>query len=212
VKAVQAKFNALGLPRLAEDGVEGRQTRRNLSVARFIWNLPGGNTTRLGAAEAQAYLAAPSLPKPRPELTSEITFHLSTQAVFWVKNGVYVAIMAGTSGSPHLWIPERQRYEDHSSPTGRTTLIKQVGNAGWTNSTLYPEKTGPGHMYNKLLVFNGVHASLRLHGSNYILPYPASHGCYRVSVTDITRIWNAWHKGMTFGVIGSTAEGYALAR
>ncbi len=69
-----------------------------------------------------------------------------------------------------------QQY-DAVTPTGHFEIFRQID--GWRESHL-------GRLYRpKYFTYNGI----ALHGYTFVPPYPASHGCVRVTIPAMDYIW-----------------------
>jgi len=175
VAQVQRRLQELGYFLPAADGDFGSSTRQ------AVWALQkAAGISRDGAVgpSTRAALDAGARPTPRSTAGHVIEVDLVAQLVLAVQDGKVVATINASSGSG-------RRYEalgtTHTAytPKGDFTVVRQVN--GMHESTL---ELGP--MYRPKY-FRGGWA---IHGSPSVPPYPASHGCVRVSNDAINWIWD----------------------
>jgi peptidoglycan hydrolase-like protein with peptidoglycan-binding domain len=115
----------------------------------------------------------------RPKATSRsghvIEINLKRQLLMVVDDGTVSQVFNTATGS-------NQRYEHEgntfraTTPTGRFTASRQID--GWRHGPLGP--------LWRPKYFNG---GVAVHGAYSIPPYPASHGCARVSIPAMNWIW-----------------------
>ena len=175
VAQVQRRLRELGYFLPTVDGDFGSSTLQ------AVWALQkAAGITRDGVVgpETLAALDAGARPTPRSTTGHVIEVDLVTQLVLAVQDGHVDAIINASSGSGRQY-EALGRTHTAFTPRGDFTVIQQVD--GMHDSTL-----GLGTMYRPKY-FRGGWA---IHGSPSIPPYPASHGCVRVSNAAINWIWD----------------------
>lgn len=186
VYEAQSIMTQFGIPTGPTDGLWGKQTARGICAFRSIAGLPvnrkainGKDMVALRNFKSQytsiEQIAAP----PRDGSGTYLVADKTCQVMIYVEGGRYAKVMAistGKSGSDT---------RVGSFPLGGTQR-------GWHCSGSYPETCATqtagrftpmsdfGNMYNIRHVYGGVY----VHGSTSVPPYPASHGCIRVTTAD----------------------------
>ncbi len=134
-----------------------------------------------------ARLAAPYRPAPRYRLgTSSLEVDLTRQVVYYVRSGSVQAIADASTGSGGTYYSQG-RWSRAVTPTGRFAIYARY--SGWQNSPL-------GWMYRPNYFYGGY----AVHGSTSVPPYPASHGCVRVTVSTMDRLSPMLWMGMPVAV------------
>jgi peptidoglycan hydrolase-like protein with peptidoglycan-binding domain len=128
----------------------------------------------------QGALDAGTRPAPRSTSGRAIEIDLDSQLLLAVDDGVVTRIVNASSGNgkPYEALGRTQRAV---TPTGDYSVIRQID--GMHESSLEL-----GSMYRPKY-FRGGWA---VHGSSSIPPWPASHGCIRVSDAAMDWIWDTW--------------------
>lgn len=175
VAQVQRRLQELGYFLPAVDGVFGSNTRQ------AVWALQkAAGISRDGVVgpSTRAALDAGTRPTPRSTTGHVLEVDLVSQLVLAVQDGQVVATINASSGNG-------RRYEALGktrtayTPRGDFTVVRQID--GMHYSTL---ELGP--MYRPKYFRSG----WAIHGSPSVPPYPASHGCVRVSNDAINWIWD----------------------
>ena len=175
VAQVQRRLQELGYFLPAVDGVFGSNTRQ------AVWALQkAAGISRDGAVgpSTRAALDAGTRPTPRSTIGHVLEVDLVAQLVLAVQDGTVVSTINASSGSGRRYVALGKTHTA-STPTGDFTVVRRVN--GMHESTL---ELGP--MYRPTY-FRGGWA---IHGSPSVPPYPASHGCVRVSNDAINWIWD----------------------
>ncbi len=185
----QEQLSALGMPALAADGFVGDFTRNVLCA----WREMHGRSPQRGnltPRESEEITSAHALPAPPPSLVTGYNVSLACQVMYWVKAtpyepGRYFArvfrVSTGRDGHPT------------DSGLRQITWARDVR---YWNSTAYPSPNGY-NMYRPIYIDGGE----ALHGTyedSGVYPYPASHGCVRMSWADVDFLWS--HGGTTPGI------------
>lgn len=151
------------------------------STQQAVWALQkaaGISRDGLIGPDTRAALDAGTRPTPRSTTGHVLEVDLDAQLVLAVQDGQVVATINASSGSG-------QRYEalgttrTARTPTGDFTVVRQID--GMHDSSL---ELGP--MYRPKYF----RAGWAIHGSPSVPPYPASHGCIRVSNDAVNWIWD----------------------
>jgi N-acetylmuramoyl-L-alanine amidase len=120
-----------------------------------------------------AALAHPVVPRPRRTLSStSLEVNLSRQVVYLARNGVVLRIMDASTGKAST-----------PTPLGRFTIQRRID--GWRQSPL-------GLMWRPNYFFRG----FAVHGSTSVPAFPASHGCVRLTIQAMNRLWPLLRIGM----------------
>jgi len=124
----------------------------------------------------RAKLAAPSVPKPRvPRSGGYYEVNLTKQVMYGFSGSSVVRIINISSGSGRPYTVDGVTSRA-TTPTGTFRIQRRID--GWRQSRL-------GLLYRPAYFTGG----FAVHGSSSVPPYPASHGCVRVSMWTQDRIW-----------------------
>ena len=138
-----------------------------------------------------AKLARPYVPAPRYRLaTSSVEVNLAKQVIYYVRGGTIQRIIDASTGSGALYYSQG-RWARAITPTGRFHIYWRYS-AGWQPGPL-------GSMYRPNYFYGGY----ALHGMTSVPAYPASHGCVRMTVPTMDRMWSSLWIGMPVAVYRS---------
>jgi len=137
-----------------------------------------------------AKLAKPYVPAPRYRVaTASLEVNLARQVLYYVRNGTIQRIVDVSTGSG-AWYFSQGRWARAITPTGRFHLYWRYN--GW--------QAGPlGSMYRP----NYFYAGYAVHGMTSVPAYPASHGCVRMTVPTMDRMWSSLWIGMPVAIYSS---------
>ena len=137
-----------------------------------------------------AKLAKPYVPAPRYRVaTASLEVNLARQVLYYVRNGTIQRIVDVSTGSG-AWYFSQGRWARAITPTGRFHLYWRYN--GW--------QAGPlGSMYRP----NYFYAGYAVHGMTSVPAYPASHGCVRMTVPTMDRMWSSLWIGMPVAIYTS---------
>jgi len=175
VAQVQRRLHELGYFLPAVDGSFASNTRQ------AVWALQkaaGIGRDGVVGPSTRAALDAGTRPTPRSTTGHVLEVDLDAQLVLAVQDGQVVATINASSGSGRRYQALGTTHTAYT-PRGDFTVVGQVN--GMHYSTL-----GLGPMFRPKF-FRGGWA---IHGSPSVPPYPASHGCVRVSNDAINWIWD----------------------
>lgn len=138
-----------------------------------------------------ARLARPYVPAPRYRLaTSSVEVNLAKQVIYYVRGGTIQRIIDASAGSG-AWYYSQGRWARAITPVGRFRIYWRYSN-GWQPGPL-------GSMYRPNYFYRGY----ALHGMTSVPAYPASHGCVRMTVPAMDRMWSSLRVGMPVAVYRS---------
>jgi lipoprotein-anchoring transpeptidase ErfK/SrfK len=174
VKALQQRLHELGYQVQEADGQFGPETQHSVVAFQKVNRL--GRDGVVGPITRKA-LASPRAPKPR---SAKAGFHveadLTLQVVYMVRDGKVVEILDASSASgQHYTVDGDVRLA--VTPLGSFTIQRKID--GWRKSKL-------GLLWRPAYFIGGY----ALHGAYSVPPFPASHGCIRITITAMNR-WYA---------------------
>jgi N-acetylmuramoyl-L-alanine amidase len=138
-----------------------------------------------------AKLAKPYVPAPRYRLaTSSLEVNLARQVLYYVRGGTIQRIIDVSTGSG-AWYYSQGRWARAITPTGRFRIYWRYSN-GWQPGPL-------GSMYRPNYFYGGY----AVHGMTSVPAYPASHGCVRMTVPTMDRMWSSLWIGMPVAIYNS---------
>jgi N-acetylmuramoyl-L-alanine amidase len=133
-------------------------------------------------------LYRPAVPAPREKSgdTRRIEVDLTRQVLFVIERNAIVRIVAVSTGGG-LQTYADGSVQEASTPTGDFHIFQRI--PGW-----YESSVGPMYESN----FFALH--IAIHGSESVPSFPASHGCVRVTVPAMNRLWPMLDIGMAVSV------------
>jgi len=138
-----------------------------------------------------ARLAKPYVPAPRyPAPSSSLEVNLAKQVIYYVRGGTIQRIIDASTGSGAPYYSQR-RWARAITPAGRFHIYSRYSN-GWQPGPL-------GSMYRP----NYFYAGYAVHGMTSVPAYPASHGCVRMTVPTMDRMWPSLWIGMPVAIYNS---------
>ncbi|MET7967134.1 L,D-transpeptidase family protein [Micromonospora sp. NPDC005305] len=163
VTTLQKRLTALHYDVGGVDGIFGPSTHH--AVVAFQ-KLNGLVRDGIVGPRTWAALDRPVVPKPKythPGYSLEA--NLTRQVVYLARNGVVVRILDASSGKAST-----------PTPTGNWTVQRRIN--GWRQSDL-------GLLWRPNYFYRGY----AVHGATSVPTHPASHGCVRVPVPAMDRLW-----------------------
>ena len=170
------------------DGVFGQDTYHAVIAFQKVQGL-----TRDGVAgpATWAKLAKPYVPAPRHRMAAaSLEVNLAKQVIYYVRNGTIQRIIDASTGSG-AWYYSQGRWARAITPTGRFQIYRRYSN-GWQPGPL-------GSMYRPNYFYRGY----AVHGMTSVPAYPASHGCVRMTVPTMDRMWSSLRVGMPVAIYNS---------
>ena len=171
VKALQHRLGELGYQVQAADGQFGGETLHSVVAFQKVNRL--GRDGVVGPITRKA-LEHPRTPRPR---STKAGFHaeadLTLQVVYMVKDGKIQEILDASSASGQTYTVDGD-VRLAVTPQGSFVIQRKID--GWRKSKL-------GLLYRPAY-FTGGYA---LHGAYSVPPFPASHGCIRITTTAMDR-------------------------
>jgi lipoprotein-anchoring transpeptidase ErfK/SrfK len=177
VVTLQTRLQELGYFLLEVDGSYGPATQQ------AVWALQkSAGLYRDGVVGPDTQRALDQGVRPSAVSSSGkvLEIDIDRQLVLAVEDGVVQRIMNASSGNEQPYEAKGRTYQAHTS---RGTFSVYMERNYAHESTLEL-----GTMYRPKY-FNG---GIAVHGSPSIPPYPASHGCVRVSNSAINWLWDSW--------------------
>jgi peptidoglycan hydrolase-like protein with peptidoglycan-binding domain len=173
VSEVQARLLALGYWLPAVDGLYGSTTQQAVWAFQKVTGLP-----RTGAVDLVTHNRLNNAERPVPRSKSGYVVEIDkTRQVLIVANGGHTSwVFNASSGSDHPYVSEGVGYSAHT-PEGMFHVIRSVD--GYDKSPL-------GQLYRPRYFTD---TGIAVHGYTDVPPYPASHGCVRVSNAAIDFVW-----------------------
>jgi len=169
------------------DGVFGQNTYHAVIAFQKVQGLARDGV--VGPA-TRARLARPYVPAPRYRLaTASLEVNLARQVIYYIRNGTIQRIIDASTGSG-TWYYSQGRWARAITPTGRFHIYSRYN--GW--------QAGPlGSLYRP----NYFHGGYAVHGMTSVPAYPASHGCVRMTVPTMDRMWSTLRIGMPVAIYRS---------
>ena len=172
----------------AADGVFGQNTYHAVIAFQKVQGL-----TRDGVVgpATWAKLAKPYVPAPRYRLAAtSLEVNLGKQVIYYVRGGSIQRIIDASTGSG-AWYYSQGRWARAVTPAGRYRIYWRYS-GGW--------QAGPlGSMYRPNYFYGGY----AVHGMTSVPAYPASHGCVRMTVPTMDRMWSSLWVGMPVAIYTS---------
>lgn len=145
------------------DGIFGSQTYHGVVAFQKVNNLARDGIV---GPKTWAALGRPSVPRARYSHSAySIEVNLTKQVVYLARQGTVVRILNSSTGKAST-----------PTPTGNFTITRRID--GWRQSSL-------GLLWRPNYFYRGY----AIHGSTSVPAYPASHGCARVTVPAMNRLW-----------------------
>jgi len=172
------------------DGVFGAQT---VAAVHAFQKLNGLERDGVFLPEHWAMLDRPITAPGSTGEPDRIEVDLDRQILFLIQESRVTKVLPVSSGNGSSYVNSTGSLVTARTPEGRYVFNRQRN--GWHESYL-------GFMYAPFY-FRGGYA---IHGSGSVPAYPASHGCVRVTVTDMNYLRGYLHLGMPVYVYGSRVD------
>lgn len=177
VLALQQRLSELGYGLLQPDGHYGPATQQ------AVWAFQKAAGLRRDGVigpKTQEALDAGYRPSARSGSGKVVEIDLDRQILMTVEDGHVTRILNASSGNGERYEALGRERKAHT-PRGDYAVYKQVD--GMHESTLEL-----GQMYRPKYFTGG----FAVHGSGSVPPYPASHGCVRVTNGAMNWLWDTW--------------------
>ncbi|HYN28935.1 MAG TPA: L,D-transpeptidase family protein [Dermatophilaceae bacterium] len=173
VLTLQRRLNALGYWCGTADGSFGRLTQQAVWALQKAAGIP-----RTGVVASRTWSALNRRVRPAKRTTSgsALEVNKSRQLLLVVQDGRLKYILNTSTGSGERYY-SGGAWHTARTPTGRFRIYRRIS-SGWHRAPL-------GMLYRPVY-FTGGYA---IHGSTSIPPYPASHGCCRLSTAAMDVLW-----------------------
>ncbi len=176
VAALQRQLATLGYEVRKVDGQYGSATQHAVVAFQKVNLL---SRDGIAGPKTMKALAHPKRPRPRPRLGGSglhVEADLTLQVIYIVSSGRIQQILDASSASGRTYLSHGSVRRAHT-PEGSFRIGRKVN--GWHRSYL-------GMMYRPAY-FDGPYA---IHGAPNVPPYPASHGCIRVTTASMDAIYS----------------------
>jgi peptidoglycan hydrolase-like protein with peptidoglycan-binding domain len=163
VTYLQQRLVALHYDVGSVDGIFGAQTYHGVVAFQKVNSLARDGIV---GARTWAALDRPVVPRPRYSHSGySVEVNLTKQVVYLARQGAVVRIYNSSTGKAST-----------PTPTGNFTVNRRID--GWRQSSL-------GLLWRPNYFYQGY----AVHGSTSVPNYPASHGCVRLTVQAMNRLW-----------------------
>jgi peptidoglycan hydrolase-like protein with peptidoglycan-binding domain len=184
VLALQRRLHALHYDLGGIDGKYGFDTVHAVTAFEKIQGLPRDGV--VGRA-VWTKLANPRVPHLRHPIAgpAAIEIDLTRQVVYYAVNGHIARILDSSTGGGYYFTGSDGTTQKAITPTGHFAVVYKVNH--WVTSKL-------GTLYRPAYFNNDGYA---LHGEDLVPPYPASHGCVRITVPAMDRLYAKLYPGLS---------------
>lgn len=180
LRAVQARLRELNYYLGEPDGEPGGRTR---SAVQAFQKVNGLSADGVIGPKTLAALSQPTTPTLRGGIGNRLEIDLTKQVMYVVKNDVIQRILPVSTGSGDTYFQKDGDRATSLTPTGFFRIERRI--VGVREADL-------GVLYDPQYFYRG----WAIHGSNFVPPYPASHGCVRITRTDATWLLAAIEVGI----------------
>jgi peptidoglycan hydrolase-like protein with peptidoglycan-binding domain len=172
VVALQKRLTELGYWNGKADGSFGSNTQQAVYA---LQKAAGLGRDGVVGPKTQKALDRGVRPKAKSHSGRVIEISKKRQLLMLVNDGEVTEVFNTSTGSNQHYEQEGQTYLA-DTPSGRFRVGRQID--GWRNAPL-------GLLWRPKY-FNG---GIAVHGANSVPPYPASHGCARLSISAMNYLW-----------------------
>jgi peptidoglycan hydrolase-like protein with peptidoglycan-binding domain len=183
VVALQKRLTELGY--FVGPGISGRFDNDTTQAVYAFQKVEGLPTSGKADPATRQRLASAARPKPASPAGDLVEFDKARQVLIVVRGGQAAYVFNASSGTEGTYTYKGRKYRA-DTPEGRFAVMRE--HDGYVESHL-------GRLYRpKYFHPDG----LAFHGSPFVPPYPASHGCIRLSNAAVDFIW-----GQNLAPVGS---------
>src|SRR4051812_1234227 len=187
VKAVQRQLADLHYYAGAIDGERGSSFHSAVMAFQKVQGIGADGIVGKGTLAALKAPRTPALKASSP--ASRVEVDLTKQVLYVVKSGAIVRILPVSSGNGRTYLQKNGHKAKALSPVGWYRIQRVIHGV---------READLGKLYDPQYFYRG----WAIHGSNSVPPWPASHGCIRVTRTDAKYLLDALHVGMSVYVYG----------
>jgi lipoprotein-anchoring transpeptidase ErfK/SrfK len=187
VKAVQSQLASLHYYAGAIDGERGPAFHSAVMAFQKVQGIGADGIVGKGTLAALKTPRTPALKASAPSERVEVD--LTKQVLYVVKSGAIVRILPVSSGNGNTYLQKNGHKAKALSPVGWYQIQRVIHGV---------READLGKLYDPQYFYRG----WAIHGSNSVPPWPASHGCIRVTRTDAKYLLGALHVGMSVYVYG----------
>lgn len=188
LKAVQAQLKELRYYAGAVDGESGTATQSAVMAFQKVNKIGADGTI---GPQTLAALRAPKAPALRSTMRDGVEVDLTKQVLYVIKGGAIERIMPVSSGNGEKYSQKDGDRATALTPEGYFTIQRRI--VGLREADL-------GSLYDPQYYYKG----WAIHGSNSVPPYPASHGCVRVTRADAKYLLEAINVGTKVYLYGGS--------
>jgi lipoprotein-anchoring transpeptidase ErfK/SrfK len=187
VKAVQTQLASMHYYAGAIDGERGPAFHSAVMAFQKVQGIGADGVVGKGTLAALKAPRTPALKASSPAERVEVD--LTKQVLYVIKGGAIARILPVSSGNGTTYLQKNGHKAKALSPIGWYKITRRI--VGVREADL-------GKLYDPQYFYRG----WAIHGSNSVPPWPASHGCIRVTRTDAKYLLGALHVGMSVYVYG----------
>jgi hypothetical protein len=196
VRALQRRLKHLHYDVGAVSGTFGYDTLHAVTAFEKVQRLPDNGVVGATVWQRLAHPRRLHLRHPLSGVTA-VEVNLTRQVVILAKNGhVWRIIDASTAGG-YYYTGSGGSTEKAVTPKGHFSVQYKID--GWHKSPL-------GELYKPAFFTDTGYA---IHGEGAVPPYPASHGCVRITVPAMDRYYNDFYVGQSVWIYGNPPPGHA---
>jgi hypothetical protein len=184
VLALQRRLRALHYDLGAVDGHYGFDTVHAVTAFEKVQGLPRDGVVGQAVWKRLANPRIPRLRHPLPGVAA-VEIDLTRQVLYYAVNGRIARILDSSTGGGYYYTGSDGTTQRAITPTGHFSVVYKVNH--WVTSKL-------GTLYRPAYFNNDGYA---IHGEDLVPPYPASHGCVRITVPAMDRMYSKLTYGMS---------------
>ena len=190
VLALQQRLHALHYDLGKIDGRYGFDTVHAVTAFEKVQGLSRDGVV---SQKVWAKLADPRVPKLLHPISGApaIEIDLTRQVVYYAVSGHIARILDSSTGGGYYFTGSDGSTQKAITPTGHFRVVYKVNH--WVTSKL-------GTLYRPAYFNNDGYA---IHGEDLVPPYPASHGCVRITVPAMDRLYDKLYPGVSVWIYHS---------
>jgi N-acetylmuramoyl-L-alanine amidase len=185
VRALQHQLAKLHYDVGAVNGTFGFDTQHAVTAFEKVQRMPRDGVAGPKVWQALAAPRVPHLRYPSSASTAGIEVDIPHQVVYYAVHGHIVQIYDSSTGGGYYYTGSDGTTQQAITPTGHFSIVYM--REGWVTSKL-------GTMWRPAYFNNAGDA---IHGETEVPPYPASHGCVRVTVPARDRLGSKLYDGLS---------------